>query len=175
MDEELFIVRCRTVDLEEEALWQTKTAWDLGPREQALANAIAERIIPARRETVRQEITSHGLRGEFHLAWELGEMGTLEVTCINAAGALAGRYLAVSHVLAAYGAGTMLGEVLASRLQHPPRTLAIRWGALVGGIAADGAGGGRLSRRSGNRRGRRPAVAAHLGTVRPWRTWTSAS
>ena len=98
MDEELFIVRCRTVDLEEEALWQTKTAWDLGPREQALANAIAERIIPARRETVRQEITSHGLRGEFHLAWELGEMGTLEVTCINAAGALAGRYLAVSHL-----------------------------------------------------------------------------
>lgn len=123
MDEELFIVRCRTIDLEEEELWQQKTAWDLAARDAVLATAIARRIVAGRRDDVHAQLAEQGLAesGEFALTWDLGWMGTLQITCVHASGRLAGRYLAVSH-LSAEERDVYLDALLDDHLAEHPVT-----------------------------------------------------
>ena len=92
------LVRVITHNNEDEPGWQTKYAWQLAPRDDALRACLSERLFDDTVAEVLEQIDHHGLDVYFDVRVDFGTWGHATLTVLSATGALPRRFFAARHV-----------------------------------------------------------------------------
>ena len=92
----LYLCQVHSRDLHAQPGWEQRAASDLGPRAQALSNALTALVDDWAREEILAELEQAD--GDVRYRREFPGYGSIELLAVQAAGRLAGRYLAVNHL-----------------------------------------------------------------------------